>query len=422
MKVQVIGLGKLGCPLAAVLASKGHEVIGVDASPVVVNLVNDRVAPVAEPGLEELLRQYPFHAVETDLIGWATARADATFVIVPTPTDETGGFSNDYVIDVVRAVGKGLMKRSGGRYHLLVVCSTVLPGSMEEIIDAFTDTSACHVGRDVGVCYSPEFIAIGSVIQDMLQPDMVLVGESDKKAGEMLAAFWATITDSPVVRLNLINAEVAKIAVNAYVTMKISFANTLAELCERYPGADATAVADAIGLDSRIGRRYLRPAGPFGGPCFPRDSEAIVGVGKKMGVPMPLVEATKETNDYQARRLAQRALLNLKPTDTFGVAGLSFKPGTPIIERSLGIDVARDLAERGISVAVHDPMAMDEARKLLGDTVIFSPTVPDTDVLLIATAWDEYRGLTPRKGQLIMDCWGVAKEARGGTVWRVGKG
>lgn len=425
MKVQVIGLGKLGCPLAAVLASKGHEVIGVDASPVVVKLVNEQTAPVVEPKLQELLEQHPFKAVETDLIHWVTARTDITFIIVPTPTDDTGGFSNEYVLDVVRAVGRGLMKRGGERYHLVVICSTVLPGTMEnEVIEALHDTAARNIGRDIGVCYSPEFIALGSVINDMLHPDMVLVGESDQRAGDMLQEFWETVTLAPIVRLNLVNAEVAKIAVNAYVTMKISFANTLAELCEQYPEADATAVADAIGLDTRIGRRYLRPAGPFGGPCFPRDSAAIVSVGKKLGMEMPLFEATAETNNHQAKRIAQRALLNMRPGDTFGVAGLSFKPGTPIIERSLGVDVARDLAERGVPVVVHDPMAMDEARTLLGDLemVTFSAGIPKTDVLLIATAWEEYRGIQPRPGQLIMDCWDIAQDAFGGTVWRVGKG
>src|SRR6266542_4194827 len=223
MRIAVVGLGKLGAPLAAVLASKGNEVLGIDVNPEVVRLVNDGRAPVQEPGLQDLVTASRERlTATTDLT--AAAGAEATILLVPTPSDERGAFSNEYVLASVEEVGRGLA--AGDDYHVIVVASTVMPGSCDaELRPALERASRRRVGATLGFCYSPEFIALGSVIRDLLEPDMVLIGESDPRAGDVLELLYGGVCENnpPFRRMSLVNAELTKIAVNTYVTMKISY-------------------------------------------------------------------------------------------------------------------------------------------------------------------------------------------------------
>ena len=241
MRVAVVGLGKLGAPLAAVLASKGNEVLGVDTNPDVVQLLNEGRAPVEEPGLQTLVTGSRERLSATTELGRA-AEAELTVLLVPTPSDERGAFSNAFLLEAVERIGGGLATRDA--YHVVVVASTVMPGSCEaDLRPALERASGRRVGESLGLCYSPEFIALGNVIRDMLEPDMVLIGESDPRAGDALEALYAGVceNDPPFRRMSLVNAELTKIAVNTYVTMKISYANTLADMCERLPGRTSTA-------------------------------------------------------------------------------------------------------------------------------------------------------------------------------------
>ncbi len=276
MRVSVIGLGKLGSPLAAVLASKGHEVIGVDLNPEFVRLLNEGRAPVQEPRLQELIDASQGRLRATVDVEEATLQSEISFVIVPTPSDAKGAFTNKYVIEAVTAIGKALRKMDS--YHVVNITSTVMPGSMGgEIRRALESASGRIVGKDLGLCYNPEFIALGSVIRDMLLPDAILIGESDTRAGDLLESIYRTSCENnpPVQRMNFVNAELTKISVNTFVTTKISYANMLADICDRLPGADVDVVTNAVGMDSRIGRKYLKGALGYGGPCFPRDNVAF---------------------------------------------------------------------------------------------------------------------------------------------------
>jgi len=264
MRISVIGLGKLGSPLAAVFADKGHEVVGVDVDERAIAALNDGRAPVEETGLQDLIDRARTRLSATSSHADAIARSDATFVIVPTPSDADGAFSLRYVLDAVAKIGDALRNKQGR--HLVVITSTVMPGSTDGPI---RETLEAHAGRelgdDLGLCYSPEFIALGSVIADMLNPDLVLAGQSSPWAGQLLGEIMLDVCDNqpPVTHMSLVDAELAKIAVNTFVTTKISYANMLAEICERLPGADVDAVTSAIGLDSRIGRKYLRGPRPM---------------------------------------------------------------------------------------------------------------------------------------------------------------
>src|SRR5262245_51466633 len=200
MKISVVGLGKLGAPLAAVLASKGFRVVGTDVNPAFVNALNSGKAPVDEPRLQELIDENRGRLHATADLAAAIAETDATFIIVPTPSDTGGRFSNEFVIGALESVGEGIRRKA--TYHLVVITSTVMPGSTGGEIRAALETHARRrVGETLGLCYNPEFIALGSVVRDMLSPDMVLIGESDSKAGDILEAIYLeTCDNTPIIR------------------------------------------------------------------------------------------------------------------------------------------------------------------------------------------------------------------------------
>jgi UDPglucose 6-dehydrogenase len=417
MRLSVVGLGKLGAPLAAVLASKGHTVIGVDANATSVDRVNRGLAPVHETGLQELLSSGTSRVSATTDTEAAVGATDATFFIVPTPSGSDGAFSHDFVLDAVRRIGRGV--RSKAERHVVVITSTVMPGATGgPVAAALESASGLEVGRGIGLCYSPEFIALGSVIRDMTQPDFCLIGESDPASGDVLVAVLTSVVgdDVPMMRMNLINAELAKIAVNTFVTTKISFANMLAEICEQLPGADAQVVTTAIGLDRRIGSRYLQGATGYGGPCFPRDNRAFTVTAAAAGGRADIAEATDTVNRRQVDRLVERVLTLVNGSARVAVLGLSYKPQTQVVDASTGVAVAAELASRGLGVTVYDPVAMEEARRVLGPGVDYAATasacVRDAGVTVIATAWPEFSRLEATDFKAgdrptIVDCWRV---------------
>jgi UDPglucose 6-dehydrogenase len=427
MRIAVVGLGKLGAPLAAVLASKGNEVLGIDVNPEAVRLVNEGLAPVEEPGLQDLVTASKERlSATTDLA--AAAGAEVSILLVPTPSDERGAFSNEYVLSAVGELGRGLAERDD--YQVVVVASTVMPGSCDaEILPALEKASGRRVGETLGLCYSPEFIALGSVIRDMLEPDMVLIGESDPRAGDVLERLYAGVceNDPPFRRISLVNAELTKIAVNTYVTMKISYANALADMCERLPGADVEAVTDALGLDTRIGSKYLRGGLAYGGPCFPRDNKAFGVLARDLGTEPLLAEATDAVNVAQTDRLARVVQSRLEAGHTVGILGLSYKPDTGVIEESPGIALARLLGNAGYEVRVYDPVATEAALHALGGLAEGSSSVAEllaqSDVAVIATPWPEFAELPTdaleRDGRstVVIDCWRLLPdEANGGPI------
>jgi UDPglucose 6-dehydrogenase len=427
MKIAVVGLGKLGAPLAAVLASKGNQVVGIDVNPEAVRLLNDGLAPVEEPGLQALVSASHDRLSATTDLG-AAADADVSILLVPTPSDDRGAFSNEHLLAAVGEIGRGLAARDD--YHAVVVASTVMPGSCDtEIRPALERASRRRVGETLGLCYSPEFIALGSVIRDMLEPDVVLIGESDSRAGDVLERLYAGVceNDPPFRRMSLVNAELTKIAVNTYVTMKISYANALADMCERIPGADVQAVTDALGLDTRIGAKYLRGAISYGGPCFPRDNKAFSVLARDLGAEPLLAEATDAVNLAQTDRLARVVQSRLEVGDTVGILGLAYKPDTGVIDESPGIALARLLGNAGYEVRVYDPVATEAALDALGGLAEGSSSVAEllaqSDVAVIATPWREFAELPTeafeREGRrvVVIDCWRLLpEEANSGPI------
>ncbi len=425
MRLSVVGLGKLGSPLAALFASKGHQVIGVDVNVEYVRMLANGKAPVREAHLQEILDAVHGRLTATVNYEDAVFASDLTFVIVPTPSGEHGGFSNQNVVAAVREIGKSLRKKPG--YHVVNIVATVMPGSTGgEIREALEKSSGRSAGDNVGLCYNPEFVALGSVVHDMLNPDFILLGESDSRAGEMVESLYRGICDNdpPIRRMTLINAEIAKISLNSYLTTKISYANMLAEICERLPGADVDVVTSAMGLDTRIGAKYLKGATGYGGPCFPRDNIAFGALAHRIGARADIAEAADALNRYQADRLAAIVRGRAASGSTIGILGLSYKPGTPVVEESPGIALAVRLLREGYVVKGFDPLALAAAWAILGKKAraeaadSMEACAREADVVVIATPWPEFSSLDPaclrRAGKrcVIIDCWRVLPKER----------
>jgi UDPglucose 6-dehydrogenase len=414
MKISIIGLGKLGAPMAAVMAHKGHTVVGVDVNPNFVAAIQRGLPPVREPGLAEMIQANRERLSATDSYEEAILCTDATFIMVPTPSNADGRFSMTYVLSAAAKIGAVL--RAKESWHVVVLSSTVMPGCTGgELLPVLQEYSGKKCGMDFGLCYNPEFIALGSVVRDMLNPDMILIGESDMRSGEMLERLYRGTCDSNprIQRMTYVNAELTKLSVNTFVTTKISYANMLAQVCETLPGADVDVVTAAIGCDSRIGQKYLKGALGYGGPCFPRDNIAFSALARDNGAPALLADATDELNRRQIQRLAAMILTRFPAGATAGVLGLSYKPNTGVIEESQGFALAQRLLAAGIPVVVYDPEAMENAKPGLSGA-IFATSVSDcarqADVLAITTPWDEFRSLSPAdlKGRpAIIDCWRV---------------
>jgi UDPglucose 6-dehydrogenase len=414
-QVSVIGLGKLGLCIAAVLAFRGFKVIGVDIDKYKVDQVNRGCSPIVEPGLEDLIRQNAKNLKATTNHYKAVKETQVTFVIVPTPSEPDGSFSLKFVIDALEKVGKAIADKDS--YHLIVINSTVSPGSMENRIKPFLEeVTGKKCGTDFGLCYNPEFIALGDVIRGLLEPDFVLIGESDPHAGSILADMYKHIctNNPPIERTSFINAEIAKIAINSYITIKITFANLLAEICENTKGADVDEVTRIIGRDSRIGAKYLKGGLGYGGPCFPRDNIAFARFAESVGVKAELPIIVHQTNLSQVKRVIKKIeQLNLNAATKIGILGLSYKPDTPIVEESQSMMLAKELSSLGYIVHVYDPLALEEARKVLGDTVIYDKTlescIKNVDVVVLATPWKVFKTID-MEGKIIIDCWRLLRD------------
>ena len=419
--VSVVGLGKLGACVAACFAHKGFQVVGVDVSPKTIELVNQGRAPIFEPGLDEMLSASRSRIRATSDYDDAVASTDATLIVVPTPSEDHGGFSLRYAIEAARGIGKAMHKKAS--YHLVVLTSTVLPGSTEYGIRPVLEAeSGRKCGEEFGLCYSPEFIALGSVIKDFLNPDFLLIGESDERAGALLTKLYEQVVDtsSPVARMNFVNAELAKISVNTYVTMKISFANMLAALCEQLPGGDVDQVTGALGLDSRIGPRYLKGAVGYGGPCFPRDNQALAYLARQLGYPAAFAEATDDYNQGLLGRMAAKVTANLPRGGKAVILGLSYKPDSNVVEDAAGLLLAGKLAADGIAVTVFDPIAMDNARLALGDSVTYAETLEDAlagaAVIFVSNPDRAFAAIDPTNlagNPVLIDAWRMFRSKAG---------
>ena len=419
-KVSVIGLGKLGASMVAAIASRGFEVIGVDIHQKTVDAVNSGREPVQETDLEKYLSENKERIRATMSHEEAILNSDISFVIVPTPSDEKGSFSLQYAAWAFKEIGQALAKKDG--YHIIVLTSTVLPGATRfGLLPVLEKESGKKCGEDFGLCYSPEFIALGSVIKDFLNPDFTLCGEFDERCGKELEDFYKQVMfgNPTCKRMSLENAELTKISVNTFVTTKITFANMLADLCERIPGGDVDVVTDALGTDSRIGRKYLTGAIGYGGPCFPRDNVALSYLARTLDTCADLAETTDRVNRSMAEAITSKLRPVIKKGQTVAILGLSYKPSSHVVEESSSIYLAKTLSEAGARIVGYDPLANENAEaELKGKIVILDSAkkcLEQAEVVLITTADDEFKQLKSAdfaadgREVVVYDFWRILK-------------
>jgi UDPglucose 6-dehydrogenase len=419
-KLSLVGLGKLGLCLAACYADVGIDVLGIDIEERVVDNVNKGISPIQEPKLDELIwRLGGKNLRATTKHAEAIEHSDITIILVATPSNPDGSFSNRHIESSLQSLSVAL-KNSNKPYHLFVISSTVMPGSTNEffipIIEKF---SGRKLNEGFGVVYDPDFVALGNVVNGFKKPDIVVLGESAPECGEKIEELHRFMCENnpKISRMSIISAEIAKVCLNAYITTKITFANSVANLCEKIDGSDVDAITESIGWDRRISPYYFRGGLSFGGTCFPRDTKAYIALGKKYKVQTQLINSVEEVNSYQDYYLTDKVFeqLNSMEFDKVGIMGLSFVPNTPVITESPAIKLIEDLIEEDIHVIAYDKLAIDNTKAILGSSIeyVHSPEslLEQVDLLVITLKDTDFKNKielwVPTKDVTVIDCWRI---------------
>ncbi len=398
MNICVVGSGYVGLVTGACLADFGMNVVGVDKDGAKVEALTRGEVPIYEPGLETLVEKNMKEGrlrFSTDL-GPAIEEARAVFIAVGTPPRSDGSADLTFIREVAESIGDHL-----NDFKVIVTKSTVPVGTgkmIEQIVRERTGGK-----HRFAVASNPEFLREGSAIEDFMHPDRVVIGTRDPKAAELMLDVYSPLVsaDVPFIITDVESAELIKYASNGFLATKISFINEVAELCESW-GANVDVVAKGMGLDSRIGPKFLSAGPGFGGSCFPKDTRAIAQIFREQGLSFRIIEAVLEANEHvQLRMLAkvEKALGELSGNlseKTVGVLGLSFKPNTDDIRESPALPIVQGLIDRGVTVRAFDPEAMDACRPLF-PTVTFCDNAYEAatgaDALVILTEWNQFRKL-----------------------------
>jgi UDPglucose 6-dehydrogenase len=408
----MIGGGYVGLVSGACFAELGHEVAVVEVDATKLSILRSGDIPIYEPGLDTLVAANAKAGRLTfgDDIAAATAGVEAVFIAVGTPTRRGDGHADlSYVFAAVEQVAKVLTG-----YTVIVTKSTVPVGTGRRVMDILTSV---RPELEVDVASNPEFLREGSAIGDFMRPDRVVIGTQSERARAVLRQLYRPLylIEAPILFTNLETAELTKYAANSFLAMKVTFINEMADICER-SGADVHDVARGIGLDGRIGRKFLHPGPGFGGSCFPKDTLAMMRIAQDYGAPSRLIEAVVAVNDARKAGMAARIIAAAGGSvrgKTVAVLGLTFKPETDDMRDAPSVPIVGRLAEDGAIVRAFDPAGMEQARAVLPDAVIYCRDALDAargaDILVVATEWNEFRALAPERlreamaGDLIVD-------------------
>lgn len=397
MKLSVVGSGYVGTTIAACFAELGHDVTAIDIDESVVDSLNQGTAAIHEPGLDDLLAEHVGDRLRATTDYRAIEETDATFLALPTPSNDDGSIDTAIILAAAQSVGDALAEKS--EPHLVVTKSTVTPSTTEtEIAPAVREAAGGSETIHFGM--NPEFLREGSAVDDFLNPDKIVLGTAgDEWAADTLRAVFEPLvdrTDAPVIETGIREAEMIKYANNAFLATKISLINELGNICKHYD-IDAYEIADAIALDDRIGEQFLRSGVGWGGSCFPKDVDAIVAAARQQGYDPELLSAAVGVNDRQPGRMVELLERHVDPAGKrIAVLGLSFKPGTDDIRNSRAIPLIDALGERDASVVAYDPVAADNMRKRYPD-IEYTETAVDAlteaDGALVVTDWPEFAEL-----------------------------
>ena len=392
MKIAVVGSGYVGLVAGACLAESGNDVICADIDQDKIDGLNRGEIPIFEPGLEPLIESN----LEAGRLSFTTEVPEAVraseivFIAVGTPPDEDGSADLQHVLAVARTIGESM---NGEK--IVITKSTVPVGTAKRVRDEIESRTK----HTVHVCSNPEFLKEGAAIEDFMKPDRVVLGVDSEYAAEVLRDLYAPFvrTGREILIMDVPSAEITKYAANSMLAMRISFMNSIAQLCEK-AGADVNAVRQGIGSDTRIGSSFLFPGVGYGGSCFPKDVQALARTMSELGADPSILQAVEHVNQRQKRILLERLVDRLGEDltgRTVAVWGLAFKPNTDDMREAPSIVTIEGLLERGARVVAHDPVAMDEARRRFGDRVEFTDVNYDAlhgaAALVIHTEWHPYR-------------------------------
>jgi UDPglucose 6-dehydrogenase len=403
--ISIVGTGYVGLCTAVGFASRGYKVITTTHDEKKAEKINNAMPPFYEPNLQELLAESRRRKRLKCTLSLedAVANTDITFITVGTPSRLDGSIDLQYIKRSATEIGDALKAKSG--YHLVVVKSTVIPGTSDDLIKPLLERcSGRRCGTEFGLCMSPEFLRQGAAIHDTLNPDRVVIGEYDRRSGDVLAGLSRDFYGKkmpPLVRTKLATAEIIKYANNAFLATKISFVNTIANICQRIPGADIVTVVRALGLDKRINPDFLKAGLGYGGSCFPKDVKALTVFARDIGYGSRVLVAVESVNSdqpYQAVKLA-RDHLGCLEGKRIAILGLSFKPETDDMREARSVPVIERLLKDGASVVAYDPVAVWRAREIFGEKIHFASSavacLRAADCCIIVTEWDEFKKLKP---------------------------
>ena len=419
MKISIIGSGYVGLVTGVCLADKGHSIICVDADHEKVANINQGVPPIYEQDLKELLKKnIHFNLRATADLRQAVVDTEISLITVGTPFD---GEKIDLaqIKEVSHQIGEAL--RDKDSYHLVVVKSTVVPGTTDDVVLPILEKAARKkAGTDFGVGMNPEFLREGVAVEDFMRPDRIVLGAIDQKSLDWMEKIYQCFENIDKMRTNNRTAEMIKYTSNSLLATMISFSNEIANLSAAIGDIDVTEVMQGVHLDKRLspifenGKRvvppiieFLKAGCGFGGSCFPKDVKALIAHGKQIGKPMKLLNAVIEVNQKQPREII--ALIKKYFPDLrkirIAILGLAFKPGTDDMRESPAIPIVRDLSEQGAVIKAYDPAALDAAQKVLGNNNItyfrnLSQTLHDVDVVVLLTCWEEFMKIPELFGNL----------------------
>jgi len=408
MKIVMVGTGYVGLVSGACFSEFGVEVACVDKDVAKIEALEAGQIPIYEPGLDDLVarnRDAGRLHFGTDLAGVMTG-AEAVFIAVGTPSRRGDGHADlTYVHEAAREIASAITDRT-----VLVTKSTVPVGTGAEVERIITETrSDLQPGVDFDVVSNPEFLREGSAIEDFMRPDRVVVGAESEHAQDVLRALYRPLylRETPILITTRETAELTKYAANAFLATKITFINEIADLCERV-GADVQQVARGIGLDGRIGAKFLHPGPGYGGSCFPKDTLALVRTAREHGAPTKIVEAVCDANEARKRRMAEKVIAACGGSvegKTIAVLGLTFKPNTDDMRDSPSLVIVPALRDAGARIRAYDPEGMDAARPMLGDVEFANSAdaaLEGADALVLITEWNEFRALDPDRMKALL--------------------
>ena len=396
MKIAVIGLGFVGLSLCSVLASRGIATIGIDSDKKKCSKIAKGVPTFFEPNLENTLKKALRKKLSITNNLSSISCCDFIFVTVGTPQKKNGEIDLSFIKAVVRNVGKLISKNK--KKPIILIKSTVIPGTTKSVILPILErNSKKKAGKDFGLISNPEFLQEGGAIQDTIKPHAVILGGYKTKFMKKTEKFFLRFNPNvPIIITNHQTAEMIKYTNNSFLATKISFINQIANICQRIPDTNIDDIASTIGLDPRIGKLFLNAGPGYGGSCLPKDIRAIINLSSKIGVKPTLLTAVEKTNKQQINNIMGLIKQNIGKIKgkKITILGVAFKPDTDDIRDSIGIDLVKRLLKLGAKITIHDPKALENARKIFHDNVKYVKSIPsalnDSQCAIIMTRWKNY--------------------------------